>query len=507
MVAYGEDNLSRRSATKVSLSSVFESWNAALANDGITTQTDYKRCSHTAHGLPKAWLQVDLKDYFSLKSVKIYYRDESNWPPYRFRQFYLDVSNSSADVTSTSQRIRCYKDETEEPDVPPAFIDISCRHTARYIIVGTSYDAPEDNPIKGSILEICEIEVYGCGIGKFGELCKNCQCSTCSIINGSCPVACSDNCRDTTCNQFSGYCTYGCKELYYGPKCEHPCSLQCNPKNCDRISGACSACKNGYYSSYCNQTCSPYCKYNICDFHTGECHHGCKSNWTGDFCNKCNDSHFGRNCSEKCSINCKGQLCNNVTRACTNGCETGFFKETCNEHCNPGCYNGCNRVTGYCDNGCVDGKFGTHCHENCGSGCLSKRCARINGNCSCANGWKGDTCTDLKSSGALDPTSVGLGAGVGSSVVILVFGIVFAIVIYNRREDNQKNLPPNILSEKNTSKNTVDVYVNEINRGFESKTYDGISEVDDKCGAMQKNEYLSISEAIQDMSIYDQLHL
>ncbi|XP_062590340.1 uncharacterized protein LOC134251940 [Saccostrea cucullata] len=181
----GYDNLSRRNTTKVSLSSVYESWNAALANDGIRTHTDYKLCSHTAYEFQEAWLQVDLKDYFSLKSVKIYYRDES-WPPRRFRQFYLDVSNSSVNVTSTSQRVRCYKDETEEPDVPQSVIDIPCRHAARYIIVGTSYDAPEDNPIEGAILEICEIEVYGCGIGKFGELCKNCQCSTCSIINGSC---------------------------------------------------------------------------------------------------------------------------------------------------------------------------------------------------------------------------------------------------------------------------------------------------------------------------------
>ncbi|XP_062601269.1 multiple epidermal growth factor-like domains protein 10 [Saccostrea cucullata] len=249
-----------------------EWFSAEFAVDG-RTGTDYTICSHTGSGFPEAWFQVDLKDYFSLKSVKIYYRNDSklNWPPYRFRQFYLDVSNSSASVPSTSQRIRCHKDETEEPDVPPAVIDIPCKHTARYIIVGTSYDAPEDNPIEGAILEICEIEVY-----------------------------------------------------------------------------------------------------------------------------ECDDSGIGRNCSEKCSINCKGQLCNNVTGTCTNGCETGFFKEACNEHCNPGCYKGCNIVTGYCDNGCVAGKFGTNCHENCGSGCLSKSCARINGNCSCANGWKGDKCTGKK---------------------------------------------------------------------------------------------------------------
>lgn len=37
---------------------------------------------------------------------------------------------------------------------------MSCKHTARYVIVETTYDAPDDNRT-GAILEICEIEVYG----------------------------------------------------------------------------------------------------------------------------------------------------------------------------------------------------------------------------------------------------------------------------------------------------------------------------------------------------------
>ncbi|XP_061185085.1 uncharacterized protein LOC133193129 [Saccostrea echinata] len=154
-------NLSQRNTTKVSLSSVHESWDAKLAIDGIRTQTDYKLCSHTALGSSKAWFQVDLKDYYSLKSVKIYYRSETLWPPYRFRQFYLDVSNSSANVSSTLHRTRCYQDETPELEIPPALIDIPCRHTARYVIVETTYEASEDEEGDGAVLEICEIQVYG----------------------------------------------------------------------------------------------------------------------------------------------------------------------------------------------------------------------------------------------------------------------------------------------------------------------------------------------------------
>lgn len=87
----------------------------------------------------------------------------SNWKQYRFRQFYLDVSNISATQSSTTQRIRCYKDNTTAPSLPPYKIDIPCIHTVRYVIVETTYDAPEDdkNGVHGAILEICEIEVYG----------------------------------------------------------------------------------------------------------------------------------------------------------------------------------------------------------------------------------------------------------------------------------------------------------------------------------------------------------
>lgn len=82
------------------------------------------------------------------------------WKQYRFRQFYLDVSNSSATQTPTSLRTRCYKDNATAPNLPPNIIDIPCKHTARSVIVETTYDTPEDHEV-GAILEVCEIEVYG----------------------------------------------------------------------------------------------------------------------------------------------------------------------------------------------------------------------------------------------------------------------------------------------------------------------------------------------------------
>lgn len=97
--------------------------------------------------------------------VNIFLRYTVGWPPYRFRQFYLDVSNASTNspTTMTSQRKRCYKDNTTAPALPPAVIVISCKATTRYVIVETTYDASEDDFLTetGPMLEICEIEIYG----------------------------------------------------------------------------------------------------------------------------------------------------------------------------------------------------------------------------------------------------------------------------------------------------------------------------------------------------------
>lgn len=78
-----------------------------------------------------------------------------DWKQYRFRQFYLDISNSSVMMETTSHRTRCYTGNTTAPNLPPNIIDIMCKQTARYVIVETTYDAPEDYPINGAILEIC----------------------------------------------------------------------------------------------------------------------------------------------------------------------------------------------------------------------------------------------------------------------------------------------------------------------------------------------------------------
>uniref|UniRef100_A0A8W8NXZ0 protein-tyrosine-phosphatase n=1 Tax=Magallana gigas TaxID=29159 RepID=A0A8W8NXZ0_MAGGI len=143
----------------------------------------------------------------------------STWDSKRLRKFYLDVSlNSSANMSATTERTRCYTDNTTFPYLPPIIIDMTCKHTARYVIVETTYDAPDDGQETGPMLEICEIEVYGCEVGKYGDNCTSCLgCKTCDINNGYC----------------------ACNDTFYGIDCGKKCGTNCDKQNCNHTTGEC----------------------------------------------------------------------------------------------------------------------------------------------------------------------------------------------------------------------------------------------------------------------------
>lgn len=77
------DNLSRRRTTTVTQSTTFKSdtdfwYNATLAIDGLTNTSD-SYCSLTGTDQVIAWLQVDLGAYYSIHSVKLFYRNEGKF--------------------------------------------------------------------------------------------------------------------------------------------------------------------------------------------------------------------------------------------------------------------------------------------------------------------------------------------------------------------------------------------------------------------------------------------
>lgn len=281
------ENLSRKPSTLLTQSTTFQSQGAFLANDGQKS-TSYGDCTHTAPNRSSAWLQVDLRKVYTVESVNIYYRNEGSWKPYRFRQYYLDVSNSSAILTTSSQRNRCYTDNSNSQDVPPAIIEMPCKYLARYVIVETTYDAPEDDPTTGAILEICEIEVYGCAANCKNDTCDDYGNCTNGCSEGywgpSCDSPCIQYCKETTCNIKTGHCI-SCKSSYWGDICNFMCPIHCSGGNCDKYNGKCNkGCTQGQYGYTCDKTCSPGCEGVACDQQSGTCSAGCKQNMTGRLC-------------------------------------------------------------------------------------------------------------------------------------------------------------------------------------------------------------------------------
>ncbi|XP_062585067.1 uncharacterized protein LOC134246727 [Saccostrea cucullata] len=261
------ENLCRKQGIKVTQSSERPGFSATRAVDGSYSQTYYS-CAHTALYQKQAWFQVDLGKHYNLNSVKIFYRNDYNWRPNRFRQFHLDVSNTSKSVgCSTPQSFRCYKDNSTPPATPPAVIDIPCKQTAQYVIIETTYTAPE-NPKEGAgpMLEICEIDVYGCSTECLGKMCHS---------NGQCDA---------------------CEEGRWGRSCQNNCQSLCSNRSCDAINGTCNrGCEPGFWGSTCTNKCSDHCLNDTCDYYNGTCISGCKKSFTGPMCKTINQPSKGSN--------------------------------------------------------------------------------------------------------------------------------------------------------------------------------------------------------------------
>ncbi|XP_056003186.1 receptor-type tyrosine-protein phosphatase kappa-like isoform X1 [Ostrea edulis] len=403
---YCYDNLSRRRTTTLSQSSTHGDQYASYAND-TDLRTNYGRCAHTAAGQLIAWFQVDLGKEYSIKSVKIYYRRDGerpgDWKQYRFKQFYLDVSNSPAAVTTTSERTRCYTDTS--PDLPDNIIDIPCKQTARYVIVETTYDTPEDGATTGAILEICEIQVFGCEIGKYGDLCWDCSgCQTCDVISGVCPsITCGANCMNGLCDSTTGYCTQGCTNGYWGygctsSPCGYTCTSTCPPNcqggNCNMINGNCNGCSNdNYWGQTCNNRCSGNCNGSVCVQNTGYCSNGCSP------------GRYGNNCEHNCNEKCLWDTCRQDVGVCTNGCIDSYYGYKCEYECSTHCSQGnCDRYNGTCS-GCSSGYFGSSCRDTCSVNCAEGTCDQQTGKChgGCKPNWTGNQCDRC------DSTHYGLG--------------------------------------------------------------------------------------------------
>ncbi|XP_021369734.1 uncharacterized protein LOC110460865 isoform X2 [Mizuhopecten yessoensis] len=436
-----------------------------------------KCCSHTKMGEKEAWWQVDLEGLIVMEYVKIYYRDQVYQQRQRFGGYQVYQSNTS----DWRNGYLCHKDTTSTSAALSLTPQINCTGSAQYL---TIYSDRRSGGLwwysENAILELCEVEVYGCPLGKYGDgNCDSdcdvgCANSLCDPLTGGCAycavgyyrpgslcVECPSNCYDNICNAESGVCS-ACTPGYYGSNCNQTCLFNCKDNRCmqingvckdcedgffgsscddcyigcinrvcDKISGNCSPCLDGFYGMKCDRLCSSSCENNICTQHEGTCT-ACKPGFYGDICNT------------SCPSNCKGDICNQTSGLCT-ACEPGFFGLKCNRSCSGHCE--CQQNNGTCI-ACKSGYFGLNCEENCGQ-CSAVSCSKSDGQCLCSDmaqgacgckhGWEGEQCTTkMVMEVSYDQTGTYAGAGIGAVIVIVLVVIATVIILRRKRLPKHK---------------------------------------------------------------------
>ncbi|XP_062567902.1 uncharacterized protein LOC134230141 [Saccostrea cucullata] len=401
-----KNNICERSICIATQSSISKDLSAYKVIDGNTKQ-NYASCSHTAVcAAPEAWVMVDLRKECKLQNVVIYYRNDIGyytWRPYRFRQYSLQVSNSY----DTEQWEECYKDNTPDSSIPSAIQNITCERTARYLRVITDYDAPEDDKFseRGAVLEICEIQIYGCDFNHYGF---------------DCSMECSVNCKRKTCDIVNGSCTYGCYNGFYSEKCEKRCSTTC-PSACNRHSGECEGpCPNGMYGHHCNFTCNQNCK----------------------------------------------NGCSKIDGLCTSGCIDGKFGANCLQTCGDGCISGCNQDDGncFCKEGwqgqncieCSQTHHGLECDKQCSPTCLNGTCFSNSGSCKDGFNVNNDKSSPAINQASASITNTEVYPVLYGVITVLIMSVILNIFLIVRNTRQRSYNTPDLNRDHNHANSTID---------------------------------------------------
>nr|XP_022311825.1 receptor-type tyrosine-protein phosphatase epsilon-like isoform X1 [Crassostrea virginica] len=430
--------------TTANSSSTYTNYIASRAVDGNVSQ-NVSRCSHTddKRGIKEAWLRVDLKKTFSIKSVKFWYRNDTQNTT-RLPGYSIRVSNDPALPSSESD---CYKDpKTVKP--LPTVIEKDCVRTARFVWIYQN-----NTPHSGDqcpMLEICEVQVFGCDEGKYGKECEN-NCSG-NCLHGEVCDPRDGNCSSCAAGFQETKCDLECDTGTYGLNCSEKCGA-CLDTSCYHVNGSCykgcqpgwqrtelcdEACENGTFGKHCKNNCSGNCWDNQpCNKTTGKCTK-CLPGWKEGFCNEtCENGTFGKHCKNNCSGNCwDNQPCNKTTGKCTK-CLPGWKKGFCNETCDIG-------------------KYGPMCSRSCGACITSDACLQTNGSClgGCKTGFTGELCNkrtiQVKSQFAdvfgLEFSTLLL-IGISIVLVILIIVTISLVVLFRKRSQKKQNEEDNCLPE------------------------------------------------------------
>ncbi|XP_078330778.1 receptor-type tyrosine-protein phosphatase epsilon-like [Crassostrea virginica] len=425
-------------------SSISQTYPASRTVDGDVSQ-HVSRCLHTddKRGIKEAWLRVDLMKTFSIKSVKFWYRNDraGHLNTIRLRGYSIRVSN---DTTLPPPESSCY---TDPGNVSlPTIIEKDCERTARYVWIyqdkGNGHEVP--------MLEICEVQVSGCHLGKYGDNCSN-NCNHCKNT-ASCGAA-TGKCNNEGC-ALLGFQIPFCQNCWagkYGSNCDKTCSKFCANMTCNRTHGSClNGCTDGYTGENCNETCSGntygkdcsescgHCRHNDCSHVNGTCVSGCKAGYKPTLCKTpCDKGEYGRDCKHKCSGNClNGEACDPRNGTCPS-CAAGFQGTKC-------------------DQPCGTGRYGPMCSIPCGACIEPDVCFPTNGSCprGCKDGYTGEMC-NIRTIKVKSPLADVFGLefstllliGISIVLVILIIVTISLVVLFRKRSQKKQNEEDNCLPE------------------------------------------------------------
>lgn len=272
-----------------------DKWVSSKAVDGCTRQImTHGCCSHTGLGQTEAWWRVDLRRQSIIERVEIIYRDERALARLAGFEIYL------SDTSDWTSRERCYQDNTASLELMTAIQNVTCVGVGQYV---TIYN---DRRVKAkswywneAYFELCEVYVFGCTLGKFGnghcnDDCLNCLNNVCQPTSGACECdvgfygdhcdqICPLYCKNNVCKMSNGQCVE-CDVGFFGNHCDQLCPGNCENHTCNKDSGLCTECISGFYGNVCNQACPDNCGNNVCSMQDGQCLIPLPERQTGDTC-------------------------------------------------------------------------------------------------------------------------------------------------------------------------------------------------------------------------------